>query len=404
MAAAFATYSCMYAFRKPFTAAEFAGESFAGLDYKGLLVASQLLGYTASKFLGIRVVSAALPHRRGWAILGLIGVAQLAWLGFALTPSPWGWPWLLLNGLPLGMVFGLVLSYLEGRRDTEALAAGLCASFILASGVVKSVGRWLIIDVGVPEVTMPLATGAIFALPLVVSVWLLNQIPPPRPEDIAERAVRPPMDRADRRRLLDRHALGVTLIVSIYVVLTVLRSLRDDFAVEIWQGLGIVSDPSVFARSETMVTVAVLIFCGLGSLVRDNRRAFLLSLGSAAVGCAVVVLAVECHAAGWLEAFGLMVTVGFGCYLPYITIHTTVFERLIAVFRERGNLVFLLYVADSVGYLGYAALIPLRSRIAPHAGVVEWFLDAAWWVGLSGTMLGIVLLAYYWQRLSARKP
>jgi Family of unknown function (DUF5690) len=36
------------------------------------------------------------------------------------------------------MVFGLILGFLEGRRHTEALTAGLCASFILADGTSKS--------------------------------------------------------------------------------------------------------------------------------------------------------------------------------------------------------------------------------------------------------------------------
>ena len=35
--------------------------------------------------------------------------------------------WLFVNGLPLGMVFGLVIGFLEGRKVTEALSAGpLC--------------------------------------------------------------------------------------------------------------------------------------------------------------------------------------------------------------------------------------------------------------------------------------
>ena len=50
---------------------------------------------------------------------------------------------MFINGLPLGMVFGLVMAYLEGRRQTEMLAAVLCASFIVSSGFVKSVGKWL---------------------------------------------------------------------------------------------------------------------------------------------------------------------------------------------------------------------------------------------------------------------
>ena len=66
-----------------------------------------------------------------------------------------------LNGLPLGMIFGLVLAFLEGRKCTEALAAGLCASFIVSSGVVKSVGRWLIVNQGYSEFEMPWITGLI---------------------------------------------------------------------------------------------------------------------------------------------------------------------------------------------------------------------------------------------------
>ena len=46
--AAFSTYSCMYAFRKPFTAATFDGLSYAGVQLKILLVISQLIGYTSA--------------------------------------------------------------------------------------------------------------------------------------------------------------------------------------------------------------------------------------------------------------------------------------------------------------------------------------------------------------------
>jgi hypothetical protein len=54
--AAFGTYFCMYAFRKPFTAAGFQDTTVWGLDYKTVLVTAQVLGYTFSKFLGIKVV------------------------------------------------------------------------------------------------------------------------------------------------------------------------------------------------------------------------------------------------------------------------------------------------------------------------------------------------------------
>lgn len=118
-----------------FAAGAYSGSSLGGLDYKVVLVVAQVLGYMVSKFIGIRVVAEMRPERRVTGILLLIALAWLALLVIAVLPPPFAAAMLFLNGLELGMVFGLVLGFLEGRRVTEALAAGLCASFILADGV-----------------------------------------------------------------------------------------------------------------------------------------------------------------------------------------------------------------------------------------------------------------------------
>ncbi len=88
IAAAFGAYFCMYAFRKPWSAATFEGQQLLGLGLKEVLVASQLVGYTASKFIGLRFVSALDPARRARVLLALIAAAELALLGFALAPAP----------------------------------------------------------------------------------------------------------------------------------------------------------------------------------------------------------------------------------------------------------------------------------------------------------------------------
>ncbi|HIE99206.1 MAG TPA: hypothetical protein EYQ63_19930 [Fuerstia sp.] len=158
-AAAFSVYFCMYEFRKPFTAGTFDGQEVFGLGLKTVLVLSQLSGYMLSKFIGVKIISEMPRSRRAVTLLALIGFAELALVGFAYLPTSAKVVMLFLNGLPLGLIFGIVLSYLEGRRQTEALAAGLCASFIVSSGIVKSVGRWLIVDHGVSEFHMPFMTG-----------------------------------------------------------------------------------------------------------------------------------------------------------------------------------------------------------------------------------------------------
>ena len=196
--AGFCAYFSMYAFRKPFTAATFEvvpGWHFA-LDYKIALVIAQAAGYATSKLIGVKVISEISPARRGGAILGLIGTAWLALIAFALVPAPWNVAALFLNGLPLGMIWGLVFGYMEGRRTSEVLGSILCASFILSSGVVKSVGAWLMQAGHVSEFWMPAATGAVFLPLLFVSVWVLGLLPPPSPEDEAERVKRAPMNGA----------------------------------------------------------------------------------------------------------------------------------------------------------------------------------------------------------------
>src|SRR5260370_42665362 len=80
LVAAFSTYFCMYAFRKPFAAAHFADLKFlgTGIDLKTAFVISQILGYAVSKYIGIKVCSEATRERRGWLLGGQIGITRAA--------------------------------------------------------------------------------------------------------------------------------------------------------------------------------------------------------------------------------------------------------------------------------------------------------------------------------------
>ncbi len=202
--AAFFTYFCMYAFRKPFTVGTFDGTvavpMMGEVDYKIALIISQVFGYTLSKFYGIKFVSEIVANRRALAIITLIVLAETALLGFAMVPKPYSLIFIFLNGLPLGMVWGLVFGYLEGRRVTEVLGAGLSASYIVSSGVVKTAGK-LALDAGVPEPWMPFVTGLWFLPLLAVFVYLLDMVPPPDGEDQKLRMKRQPMD-GEQRRIL----------------------------------------------------------------------------------------------------------------------------------------------------------------------------------------------------------
>lgn len=401
--AAFGAYFCMYAFRKPFTAGTYADQILLGVGYKTVLVATQVTGYTLSKWIGVRVVSEMPPSRRAGTILGLIAFAEAALLGFALVPAPYNFGFLFLNGLPLGMVFGLVLGFLEGRRLSEALVAGLCASFIVSSGVVKSVGRWLIDVHRVSEYWMPFLTGLLFVIPLVLAVAMLRYIPPPSPSDEALRSVRRPMGREERRSFLRRHAMGLSILVTVYVLLTVMRSLRDDFAVEIWEELGVSGQPAIFAKSETLIMLGVVLVNGVAIRIRSNRAAFLGSLWLLAGGFTVVILAVLGWYSGRLGPFAFMVAIGFGTYVPYVAFHTTVFERFLAVFREPGTVGFLMYLADATGYLATVGILFAKSWMTESPRDAR-FLPLFTTVSLGVAVVSIAITAWLVLHYRGRLP
>lgn len=378
--AAFGAYACMYGLRKPFTAGAYLSEPF-GAGFKAWLVTAQVLGYTVSKFVGIRII-ASLPHsRRIVTLLGLLGMAELALVLFAIAPRPLGIVCLFLNGLPLGMVLGLVLGFLEGRRMTEAFVAGLCASFILADGFAKTVGAQLL-SAGVSERWMPAVAGALFLAPLVGFVAMLWRIPPPTKEDVAARSERQPMTRDDRLRWLRNHGVGLGAIVLAYLMITVLRSLRADFAPELWKALGTSGQPGVFTRSELWVALGVVVANGAAVRVNDNRRALSLALATGLAGVGLVAFALLAQSTGILSAFPFMVLLGLGLYLPYVAVHTTVFERLIALTRDRGNLGYLMYLADATGYLGYVTVMLAKDFLNPGAGFLDFFRSTAWGVAI----------------------
>jgi hypothetical protein len=367
---------------------------------KTVLVTAQVLGYAASKFVGIRVIAETPPRWRAAGILLLIAAAEAALVLFGVAPSPLHVGFLFLNGLALGMVFGLVLGFLEGRRMTEALAAGLCASFILADGVTKSVGTWLL-DRGVTERWMPAAAGLIFLPPLLVAVWMLGHIPPPDDRDLTLRSNRTTMTRADRASMLRRHSIGLISIVAAYFLVTIARSLRADFAPEIWRGLGVQVAPALFSNSEILVALAVLLANGLSVLIVDNRRALFASIGLGMAGALLMLLALAGLQRGWLGGFAFMVLLGTGLYLPYVAVHTTIFERLIAITRDRGNLGFLMYVADSAGYFGYVVLTIGKGALPSGGGFLRFFEATCAIIGVL-TCVSLTMAGLYFARRGVR--
>lgn len=392
--AAFCTYGCAYAFRKSITATTFEGMAFAGINYKIWLVTAQVLGYALSKRIGIKVVSEMTPGQRALRILQFIGLAELALLGFALVPAPWNIPFLLLNGLPLGMVYGIVLGFLEGRRQTDALVAGLTASFIFASGFVKTVALILRNSWGVSEFWVPFATGLLFVVPLLLSVYALTLLPPPTDADRLERTDRQPMGPEQRRAFVRNFSGGLIAFIAAYVFLTAFRDFRDNFGPEILKSAGI-TDPAIFTQAETIVAVVILIVMGALQLIKRHFLAFQL-INAVMIGAAILVGASTwLFQLGYLPAGAWFTLVGVGLYAAYVPCNGLYFERLVASFQYVSTVGFVVTLADWWGYLGSVGVLLYKNFGQPNISFMDFFIYGAYGLSvLYALLIGMSYLAF----------
>jgi MFS family permease len=396
--AAFSTYFCMYAFRKPFSAATFEGMQLFGIDYKIVLIIAQVLGYASSKFWGIRFVSSLKTGQRARAILGLLGLAWLSLLLLAIIPVPYNVWCLFLNGLPLGLIWGIVFSYLEGRQSTEILGAVLAASFIISSGVVKAIGKYLLDHWGLSDFWMPFCTAALFVLPLLLSVYLLDQTPAPSAEDQALRHPRQPMTKQERRVLFKKYQFGLVAFIIFYTMITVLRDFRDNFMVEIWSALGF-KNAAVLATAELPIAFGVLLIISGLVWVRNNRTALQLNHAFLVFSSLFLLTCNLLWQQELLSAKAWMIGIGFGVFLSYLLFHSIIFERLLAVFREPGNVGFLMYLSDSFGYLGSVAVLLFKNFAATKISWVSFFTTLVYGTGALGLLLAIASWWYFHQKL-----
>ncbi len=390
----FVTYGCIYAFRKTFTAASFAGMEIGGVQYKIALVIAQVVGYALSKFIGIRLISSLGTAKRAAMVLIMIAIAGVSLLGFALSPPSWGLFWLFLNGLPLGMGWGVIFSYIEGRRVTEVLAAFLCINFIISSGFVKTIGKWMILDWGISEFWMPFFVAMLVLPALLLGLWILEHLPPPSGKDIEHRSLRQPMDGKSRKALFFQFAPGLIILVIIYLALTILRDVRDNFTVEIWAEFGFGAQPGILTMTEIPVGFLVLVFVAALTWIKRNEMALWMNHAIVVGGALLLLVATFLFRAGYLPPVVWMILTGVGVFLPYILFNGVIFERLLATFRKAGNVGFLIYIADSFGYLGSISVLLWRNFGKPELSWVQFFSSLCLYG--SGLIFFAGLLSWYY--------
>jgi Family of unknown function (DUF5690) len=390
--AAFSTYFCMYGFRKTISATTFDGIMTLGISFKSALIVAQVLGYMTSKFIGIKLISELDITKRGRNILLLIGGAHLSLLLLAFVPRPFNLIFMFTNGMCLSLIWGMVFSFIEGRKYTDFIALILSINFIFSSGIAKTIGRICIEYWGIAEINMPFVAGCLYLPLLFVSVYALNKIPPPGITEAEERGQRLPLNAEGRKALIKKFLPGLVTIVFINLLLTILRDLKDNFQVEFVRKISPGASPGIFSSMETIAALVVLIVLFTISGISSNYKSLKKQHLVIASGFVIIGICAACLYLQLGDAIALMITFTVGIYISYNTMQCLFLERFIATYKVQGNIGFFFYLMDSVGYLGSCILILNKELFNTQTDWLRYF------IAVSGifAVLGLVAVTYGW--------
>ena len=368
---AFLCYSMVYGLRKPFTAATFDDVMIWGYSFKSVIAIAQVVGYMISKFAGIKLIS-ELNHKHRLRFIATAAIiATVSLLFFGLLPMHLKIVAMFFNGLALGVMWGVIFTFLEGRRVTDLLASILGISIVLSSGMAKSFGLFVMNQLHVCEFWMPALIGAI-ACPLVVALgWSLSKLPEPNAEDIELRVERVTLNGSQRIALFRQYALLLTLLISGNLFLTVLRDIKEDFVVNILDLSG--QSDWLLAGVSASVTLIILLLFGMMVFVRKNKNALLILLTGAIISMlSMAFISANYHQLNLPPVLWLFV-MGLSLYIPYLAFQTIFFDRFIAFFRISGNVGFFIYLIDSTGYAGTVVILFIKELAKPEVSWLDMF-------------------------------
>ena len=351
-----------------------------------------------SKFIGIKLISELKREGRLKFILVSIVVAELSLVLFGCLPRPFNVLALFFNGLSLGCMWGVIFSFLEGRRVTDLLASLFGLSIAVSSGTAKSIGLFVVDTLHVSEFWMPALIGAV-ALPLLAGFgYVLDHLPKPTAEDKALRVERVTLDKQQRWELFRNFAPILSLLFFANLFLTVLQDVKEDFLVKIIDVNTAGLSSWVFAKVDGVVTLIILAVFATLALVKSHIKVLSVLLTLVIAGAITLsFVAFNYHSLQlspllWLFIQSL-------CLYFFVPQFSDNFLRpLYRLFPYQGKCRFFIAMVDSIGYTGTVLVLVFKECFNPDLDWLEFYNTMAGTVGIVCCTAFTISMFYLMQR------
>jgi hypothetical protein len=130
-------------------------------------------------------------------------------------------------------------------------------------------------------------------------------------------------------------------------------------------------------------------------VIKNNYKAMVINHIIVLVGMVMVGISTWAFESQLIDAPLWMVLVGTGLYFGYIQFNSIFFDRLIATFKYVSTVGFLIYLADSVGYLGSVSVLLFKEFGQKEMSWLNFFTAGGYILSVTGSILIIVSLIYF---------
>jgi hypothetical protein len=203
------------------------------------------------------------------------------------------------------------------------------------------------------------------------------------------------MNANERKNFMMTFLPGILLFVLVYILLTTFREIRDNFSAEIWETLGYGGSPEKFTQTEIPISFAVLFIMGSIMQIKNNQLALMVNHLIILVGMVLIVISTYLFEQQLITATWWMILIGLGLYMGYVPFNSIFFDRLLAAFQYVGTVGFIMYVADSFGYLGSVGVILLKELGHYEISWLEFFISCGYFLSVAGAVLILASMRYF---------
>jgi len=129
--------------------------------------------------------------------------------------------------------------------------------------------------------------------------------------------------------------------------------------------------------------------------IRNNKLALMINHLVVMFGMILIGASTLLFEQDLLNPTQWMILVGLGLYLAYVPFNSIFFERLIAAFEYVGTVGFVMYLADSFGYLGSIGVLFFKEFGFAKLSWLSFFVSSGYVISIAGSVLVAASMLYF---------